>query len=192
MPVPISAGDWGPCLSCGTRIHRYGPGCRTRCEQCDPIRAKSGRCYQCGTTGDFPPYRNGRLCPACAPPSQRPNVVAGRAPVRVPHDRARASRTRAYERRHIRLVLLHDLLASKVPASGLDQPIGGLRASERACSVCRQPTVFTTPRGRSVHPGCEGWLDTLTDDAFTDLAWHIGDVIPVAAQLDVEMLRVEL
>jgi hypothetical protein len=28
-------GDWGPCVTCGTRIpHRYGPGSRTRCQTC--------------------------------------------------------------------------------------------------------------------------------------------------------------
>lgn len=188
MPLVIAAGEWGPCATCGTRIHRYGPGSRVRCGKCDDTRTQADYCHDCGIQGAFVRYVNAMLCPACAPPYHQPVPVAERL-TGTGHPYAdKASRTRAYERRHIRLTLLHDLInlhrVGKRPAQELAQPSMATRASARACSVCRQPTIFATPRGRSVHPGCEGWLDTLAADAMTDLTWLIADVIPIASQTE--------
>lgn len=188
MPVLIAAGEWGPCATCGTRIHRYGPGSRVRCGKCDDTRTRRDYCYQCGRPGEFVRYVNGPLCSDCAPAPQHRVAVAMSA-VRGHPYADKASRARAYERRHIRLVLLHDLInlhrGNKRPAQELAQPSMSTRASARGCSVCRKPTIFATPRGRSVHPCCEGWLDTLADDALTDLTWLIGDILPIASQTDV-------
>lgn len=43
----------------------------------------------------------------------------------------------------------------------------------KPCTRCKQPAVTGTPRGRAVHPGCEGWLDRLTDQAEEDVLWHL-------------------
>ncbi len=34
LPDRHRPGDWGPCVTCGTRIHRYGPNSRPRCQTC--------------------------------------------------------------------------------------------------------------------------------------------------------------
>jgi hypothetical protein len=77
------------------------------------------------------------------------------------------------------LRLLGDL--KRKPVFDLPAPLGGVRDEPRPCSTCRQPTRFTTARGRSVHPTCEGFTDLLTDDAYNDVVWAIAEVIPIKA-----------
>lgn len=93
--------------------------------------------------------------------------------------------------RHHLLWLLGDLdrivkgaRTGTYPGKVLDRPVGKVREVPRACSRCKQPTIFTTDRGRSVHPTCEGWIDTLTDEAFDDLIFDIQDQIPIASSKD--------
>ncbi len=69
--------------------------------------------------------------------------------------------------------------AGTYPGKVLDHPVGKVREVPRACSHCKQPTIFTTDRGRSVHPTCEGWIDTLTTDGFADVVDSIAAVIPL-------------
>jgi hypothetical protein len=65
------------------------------------------------------------------------------------------------------------------PGKELPAPIGGVRETARPCTHCKQPTVFTTARGRSVHPNCEGWVDTLTRDGMADLMDSIAAILPI-------------
>lgn len=65
------------------------------------------------------------------------------------------------------------------PGKVLSAPTGAVRDVARPCSFCRGPTTFTTARGRSVHPTCDGWTDLLTKDALADLVDAIADVFPV-------------
>jgi hypothetical protein len=55
----------------------------------------------------------------------------------------------------------------------------------RPCSRCRQPTVFGTARGRPVHPGCEGNLDSLTATAMADATRLVCARLPVAEVAEV-------
>lgn len=47
----------------------------------------------------------------------------------------------------------------------------------RPCTRCKQPTYIGTPRGRPVHPGCEGWLDRLTDEGMNNLLFDLHAVL---------------
>lgn len=66
-----------------------------------------------------------------------------------------------------------------------DEPVGGWREEARKCSQCRQLTNFTTARGRSVHPSCEGWVDDLTEQGEVELLYV------VTGRLDVKSVEVE-
>jgi hypothetical protein len=46
---------------------------------------------------------------------------------------------------------------------------------EKPCSRCRTPATTGTPRGRAVHPGCDGTLDRLSESAFHALVWDLPD-----------------
>jgi hypothetical protein len=77
--------------------------------------------------------------------------------------------------------ILKGVRAGTYPGKVLDRPVGKVREVPRACSHCKQPTIFTTDRGRSVHPTCEGWIDTLTPEALMDLVFDIQRQIPIAS-----------
>lgn len=63
------------------------------------------------------------------------------------------------ERGGVRTFHLGKLLADgPVPTKVLPAP--------KVCNRCKAPSWAGTPRGRAVHDGCEGWLDTLPDDVF--------------------------
>lgn len=76
--------------------------------------------------------------------------------------------------------VLKGIRSDEYPGRIYDEPQGGWRATPRPCTHCRQPTCCTTPRGRSVHPSCEGWIDSLSAEAEADLVFSIMQVIPIA------------
>lgn len=83
---------------------------------------------------------------------------------------------RAYAERSRLLRLLTDWDFKKRqlrPAKTYDAPVGKWEAEERKCSWCRQPTRNRTPRGRPVHPTCEGWIDDLTPDGSVELLYAL-------------------
>jgi hypothetical protein len=89
--------------------------------------------------------------------------------------------------RLLRLLTDYDFKARRLKeGKEYDAPVGGWRDEPRKCSHCKLPTRFTTARGRSVHPACEGWVDTLTDRAALDLIYAVSDVLSVES---VEVIR---
>lgn len=78
--------------------------------------------------------------------------------------------------------ILKGIRVDKWPGKTFDEPQGKWREDPRPCSRCKQPTQFTTPRGRSVHPGCEGWIDRLTEDAEIDVIFMISTIIEIEDQ----------
>lgn len=91
-------------------------------------------------------------------------------------------RNLAYAERRRLLRLLTDL----DPKTGIvregktyDAPIGGWREEARKCSHCKGLTNFTTPRGRSVHPTCEGWVDDLSDLGWVEVTYAVASVLGV-------------
>lgn len=52
---------------------------------------------------------------------------------------------------------------------------------ERKCSKCGLPTKGRTPRGRAIHPACEGWVDELSDAGAMDLLYTVGTVLGVTS-----------
>jgi hypothetical protein len=57
-----------------------------------------------------------------------------------------------------------------------DAPVGKWEAEERKCSKCPLPTRFRTPRGRPVHPTCEGWIDDLTPNGAVEVLFALSDL----------------
>lgn len=165
----IPAGGWGPCLGCGQRMHRYGPGGRARCVDCQPVGNAGEVCRRCQAPNPRL-YHNGlRLCLTCRP-LQPPTLP----PLSV----QRGSQPRQRLTRHsVPLWLALDLVRPR-PRRDLATPTGGF-GPPRPCSRCRQTAVTTTPRGRPVHPSCEGWLDRLSDAGLADLTWAVVDLLPV-------------
>lgn len=164
--MTVSRGVWGPCVTCGQRIHRYGPGGKARCPACEPGIVQQLACHRCGGTDRPRRYLNGlRLCASCGPTQDVAPVPSTRQRAVEAVSRPAAARCRVW---------LPAGLGSPRP-----EPIGGQRPIPRDCSRCKQPTTWTTPRGRSVHPTCEGWLDRLDELALIDLVWSLREQLPI-------------
>lgn len=56
------------------------------------------------------------------------------------------------------------LIDGPAPTKVLDAP--------KVCGRCKTKSWAGTSRGRAVHDGCEGWLDTLPDDVFARVAFE--------------------
>lgn len=54
----------------------------------------------------------------------------------------------------------------------------------KACSVCKDPAYTTTPRGRGVHPSCEGRLDVLPDDLHWDVIFSMAETLGAEVVMD--------
>lgn len=54
----------------------------------------------------------------------------------------------------------------------------------KPCSVCKASSYTTTPRGRGVHPGCEGVLDVLPDDIHWDTVFMIAEMLGAEIVMD--------
>lgn len=179
-----SAGDWGPCVQCGARTHRYGPGGRSHCTNCRPQARPPDSCTRCQQAGVTRPYlHGGRLCASCCPSQVSGELPPGRQlSAQDRRDAVTHTPDRAYFARVWHLRVLPDLLHERKPAV-LAAPAGGMRSVARPCSWCRQPALTTTARGRSVHPTCEGWSDQLDDDALIDLIWSVYDALPIVSHI---------
>lgn len=170
-----SPGDAGPCAGCGTRIHRYGPGCSSHCRDCAPGTERTG-CRRCGR-GPTRPYLNAVLCAACAP-VHPPSDTAGVSQTQDRRGATGSTPDDVYAARWRRLQELVDTLGTR-GARALATPEGAVRAVPRPCSTCKLPTRFTTPRGRSVHPCCEGWQDTVPESAVVEVTWLLSAALGV-------------
>lgn len=62
------------------------------------------------------------------------------------------------------------------------QTVGRWLDTPKPCTVCKQPSWTATPRGRSHHDTCEGWLHVLPDDIEAQV------IFGVAADLGADIL----
>ena len=47
----------------------------------------------------------------------------------------------------------------------------------RLCRVCKEPTYVRTVRGAPVHLSCEGWAESLTEDAYETVIWEVAQAM---------------
>lgn len=57
------------------------------------------------------------------------------------------------------------LLDGQTPTKLIETP--------RPCSVCKNPTITTTMRGRPIHDTCEGWGNVLPDELEAQVVFEV-------------------